>query len=360
MADRYWVGGNDVWNGTDGLKWSATSGGAGGAVRPGTGDIARFDANSGAAAVTTGTAINVSGMNFTGFTGSLTITNATQISGLDGLIGAATATLTLSNTFTFSNTTGGGNWVPITTNGMAMTAGSNAEIRINGAGGEFQLGSDLNVGHLLFTNGTFSAGTYNITVGDVALGSGTKTVGMGSGSWTVGDGATGTKWNMDTNKTNLTLECETSTLIISNGSAACTISPDSSQNLSTVDFRGTGVITVNKGISTAFSAPGFIFNADCQVKFQSAVQYTVYKLRSLATSGHQAIITATSAGSAALFALSTISPIANYVTEYMSMKDVNVNSGGPWYCPNSTNVSGNTNVIFGFPDPGVMLIREQM
>jgi hypothetical protein len=32
MADRYWVGGTDTWNGTALLKWSTTSGGVGGAV----------------------------------------------------------------------------------------------------------------------------------------------------------------------------------------------------------------------------------------------------------------------------------------------------------------------------------------
>lgn len=46
MADRYWVGGGTTGLWTDTTNWSATSGGAGGASVPGTGDNITFDTNS--------------------------------------------------------------------------------------------------------------------------------------------------------------------------------------------------------------------------------------------------------------------------------------------------------------------------
>lgn len=47
MADRYWVGGTDNWDGTAGTKWATVSGGGGGASVPTTSDDVYFDGNSG-------------------------------------------------------------------------------------------------------------------------------------------------------------------------------------------------------------------------------------------------------------------------------------------------------------------------
>jgi hypothetical protein len=46
MADRFWVGGTGNWRSDSTTNWSATSGGAGGASTPGSGDNVFFDANS--------------------------------------------------------------------------------------------------------------------------------------------------------------------------------------------------------------------------------------------------------------------------------------------------------------------------
>jgi len=42
MANRYWVGGSDQWNGTAGTKWALTSGGAGGQTVPTSADDVFF------------------------------------------------------------------------------------------------------------------------------------------------------------------------------------------------------------------------------------------------------------------------------------------------------------------------------
>ena len=72
MADRYWVGGTDNWDGNVGTKWSTTSGGAGGASIPTFADDVYFDAASGAVTVTVpGNSVSFRNLNCTGFTGSL-------------------------------------------------------------------------------------------------------------------------------------------------------------------------------------------------------------------------------------------------------------------------------------------------
>lgn len=60
MADRYWVGGNGTWNGTNTTNWSTTSGGSGGASVPTALDAVYFDNNSG---TTSTTALVASGYN---------------------------------------------------------------------------------------------------------------------------------------------------------------------------------------------------------------------------------------------------------------------------------------------------------
>jgi hypothetical protein len=50
MPDRYWVGGNGTWNGTNTTNWSATSGGAGGASVPTSADNVFINAASGPSA----------------------------------------------------------------------------------------------------------------------------------------------------------------------------------------------------------------------------------------------------------------------------------------------------------------------
>jgi len=74
MADRYWVGGTNTWNGTAGTKWATTSGGAGGAAVPTSSDDVFFDANSGVVTVTVSGSPACRHLNFTGFPSGAAIT----------------------------------------------------------------------------------------------------------------------------------------------------------------------------------------------------------------------------------------------------------------------------------------------
>lgn len=53
MANRFWVGGTGTWDASSTANWSTTTGGASGASAPTSGDVALFDANSGAGTCTT-------------------------------------------------------------------------------------------------------------------------------------------------------------------------------------------------------------------------------------------------------------------------------------------------------------------
>lgn len=95
---RYWVGGTGTWNGTAGVKWSATSGGAGGAAVPAATDDVFFDAASGSGTVTvSGATAECKNLNFTGFTGTFKTVFSMEISG----------NLTLGAAMTIDQTSGG-------------------------------------------------------------------------------------------------------------------------------------------------------------------------------------------------------------------------------------------------------------
>lgn len=100
MALRYWVGGTANWDATAGTKWSATSGGAGGASVPTVADDVFFDGNSGTGTVTLTAATTVGTINFTGYTGTFRF-GASLASG-DTTLGAGT-TYTTNATVTSYN-----------------------------------------------------------------------------------------------------------------------------------------------------------------------------------------------------------------------------------------------------------------
>ena len=161
MADRYWVGGAGTWDSSTTTRWSATSGGAGGASAPTSADNVFFNVNS-----------NVGTGAFTVTLGSGAVCNNITISGLDGTMtlafggNALTVFGSWSNQATLFNTSGtfaqlifdgATTGKTISTNGIVI----NASVYINNAGGAWTLGSALNLGvnTLFIDSGSFSTGT---------------------------------------------------------------------------------------------------------------------------------------------------------------------------------------------------------
>jgi hypothetical protein len=146
MADRYWVGGTATWDNTAGTKWATTSGGAGGASVPFTGDDVYFDAASGAVTVTTGATVYARSLSFAGFTGTFAGANALVVTGSLTLGASMTRTytgpITLNSTLT-TNT--------VTSNGIALAN----QLQFTG-GGKWTLQDALSnpTGYTFLTSGT--------------------------------------------------------------------------------------------------------------------------------------------------------------------------------------------------------------
>lgn len=93
MAARYWVEPTGTWDGTAGTKWSATSGGPGGASAPTAADDVFFDAASGAAVVTLAAGAVARSIDCTGFTGTLSHSSAFTLVLGDATAGAGNSAL---------------------------------------------------------------------------------------------------------------------------------------------------------------------------------------------------------------------------------------------------------------------------
>lgn len=169
MPDRYWVGGTASWDGTAGTKWSATSGGPGGASVPTTADDVFFtNLSTGTCTIATGNT-GARSINCTGFAGTITGTPAITVAGSVTLVAAMTYTHTGTMTFSGTGT--------LTTAGKAFSG-----VTVNGAGITLTLGDALNVGGriVVVTNGTFTTGNFSVTGGALSsTNSNTRTINLG-------------------------------------------------------------------------------------------------------------------------------------------------------------------------------------
>jgi len=173
MANRFWVGGTDTWNSTAGSKWSTTSGGAGGSSVPGTGDVALFDANSGASTVTVDSpngagVVTVQTITLTGFTGTLDFaTNDNNVTCSVGGVGGTSGAFTLNMGDGTWNMTGTGASVWTLHNGMTLNAGASTLNILSTSTG---------------ANVNFANKTYNIVTVSVTNASGGQVNSQGSGT----------------------------------------------------------------------------------------------------------------------------------------------------------------------------------
>lgn len=125
MAARFWVpGGTGIWTAIDTLNWSATSGGAGGASVPGSGDTATFDGSSGGGTVTVGYDPSVISITGGAFTGTLDFSTSNPTMQTFSFSGAGTRTLNYGSgnwTVTGNNTTV---WTTQTTTNLTTVVGT--------------------------------------------------------------------------------------------------------------------------------------------------------------------------------------------------------------------------------------------
>lgn len=131
MTAKFWVGGTGTWDNATTTHWSLSTGGAGGAAVPVTGDTVTLDAASGGGIVSV--SATISGLSLTSiatgaFTGTLDFSSGNPnltITGSPGFAanGSGTQTINLgSGTFTINN--GGGTIADFTNTNLTLNAGT--------------------------------------------------------------------------------------------------------------------------------------------------------------------------------------------------------------------------------------------
>ena len=199
MADRYWVGGNGTWNGTNTTNWSATSGGPGGASVPTALDAVFFNTSSG----TSGNTVTVATVNPTCFSlsqtsGSPAINgNGTTISIGDSVgrgTGSGTVT-TAGSFFGFSSINLYGNTVAPASSISITSTNSSGFLSL--VGGLFNLTSNLSSNDLrvfLYNNASLNLASRTVTVDLISVDPGGSLDLTGSSvttkTWTLNSGVT--------------------------------------------------------------------------------------------------------------------------------------------------------------------------
>ena len=351
MADLYWVGGTDDWNGTAGLKWSLLSGGVGGAPEPTAADDVHFDGPSGAVTVTVATSTRpCRSINFTGFTGTFAGSVGLDIG--DATVGHFTlgSGMTWTNTglLTFVSTTGTNN---LTFNGVTITA----TLRFNGAAGIWSFqdaltqvtgnpgGENIRVGQ-----GTLNTNGYTITTDAMfrhtALDAGYTAV-TNLGASIINITSYNTVFQVNIVFGTSTFNAETSTINITDASANVKTFTGGGATYYNVAYTGGGSGRCDISGSNTFN----ILTLGAPKSYRIAAGTTQTILTSFvlqSSSGNVITIDTNSGGSAA-----TISKAAGTViADYLSLKDSAATGGATFYAGvNSTNVSGNSGWIFAGP-----------
>lgn len=199
MPDRYWVSSVAAnWDGTAGSKWSATSGGPGGASVPTTADDVFFNASSTRnCTIATGNT-GARSINCTGYAQILTGTAPITVAG--------SITLAAAMSYTHTGT------VTITGTGTLTTAGKTfSGVVVDGVGITVTLGSALSIATraLTVTQGTFDTANFAVTAGSLSSNnSNTRTITLGSSTVTLASTllmgtTTGLTFNAGTSQINL-------------------------------------------------------------------------------------------------------------------------------------------------------------
>jgi hypothetical protein len=339
--DMFWIdedGGN--WNAT--TSWSSSSGDGSNSLVPLPQDTAKFDANS----ITSG---------------SRTITlNLATICSIDCTNLANTPAMALSQAVNsygslklVSGMTLSGNygWNFIGRGSHTIDCGGKTlySLTVDARGGTYTLAANLiyNSGQTFtLTSGTFDAETFNVTGGKFsAAGAVTRTLNMGSGNtWTMQ--SSNYVWSAG-NLTGLTLNCETSTIKLTDNSGtykefdgAATITYYKLW-IAVQGSGDVGLIRANTFNEIKIDAPN---HADCEIKFganQTVANFVAsgnssYKINIRSdTPGTQRTLTKTGGGT--------------ITCDYMDIKDSVGSPASTWYATNSTDSGNNSGWTFGAP-----------
>ena len=261
-------------------------------------------------------------LDYTGFTGTgnLGLTSYGSVT-----LGASMTVPATSTVLTFAATSG---TQQLTTNSVAL----DQPITVDGAGGTLELQDALVTGAtraITLTNGTLDANNQNITMGEFALGSGTKTLTMGSGTWTI----QGASWDADTNSAGLTINPDTS--VISMTSASAHTFAGGSQTYYNLNVGGTGDLTI-EGDNTFNEISDSV---DGSTVYFTAGSTTITNAFTVdGASGNLILLRSTTPGSVWFLEQST----GAVSVAYVDIQDSDASGGATFQCINGVNSGNNT------------------
>lgn len=348
MAARFWVGGSGTWDTLSTANWSATSGGASGALAPTILDAVTFDANSGSGTCTTAAGSTCSTLTFNSATVGLTLGANHTMSGQ--------FTLTSGNLSLQSFTLTCGKFNSQNSNVRSINFG-NGNITITGNNSTIFTTStptNLTVTGTALVNATYSGaiGTRTITPGLINTSTTQISVNVSAGSDIVTSAGTPAFNNLNftgfsgtlnntarTIRGNLTIS---SGMTLAAGSLVTTFSETSgtqaiTTNNKTIDFpltfNGVGGTFAFQDALTQGSTRAFtITNGTVQLK--AGVTSTVGSLTTSTT--NQKFLQSTLASSQA-----TLSQASGTVSVgYLTIKDINASGGATF---NAFTVNSNVN-----------------
>lgn len=277
-------------------------------------------------------------LDFTGFAGTWALGSfASTYRG--GLILNSTLTIDSgTNTTQTFNATGGPNQINL----FGKTI--NAPVTFNGVGGSWQFTGPFAISsgrRLTLTNGTLDASGQNVSIGDFALGAGTKTLTIGSGTWSVLSG----NFDGNTNVTGLTVSPATG--VISMNSASAKIFAGGGKTWPTLNQGGAGALTIQ--LSNTFAN---ITNTvqPVTITFAAGTTQTVAAFGVSGTSGNLVTLNSSTPGSRA-----TLSDSDGFISvSFTSIQDILATGGALWDAPQTSgNVDAGNNVGWNFGLPFV-------
>ena len=289
-----------------------------------------------------GSTPGIRNLDFTGFSGSCTLSGFTTLV-YGNLTLSATATYPASTgTMQFAATSSG---KTITTNGKTL----DFAVAFNGVGGTWALQDALTMGSsrtLTHTNGTINLNGKTLTVGTAyTTATGTKNLTFNSGTLICPTAATTAFNNAVPTGFTTTAGTGTGTISMTAATAKTFVGGGSTFNC-TLNQGGAGALTIT-GANTFNNITNTVQPAS--VLFTAGTTNTFSNFNLNGTAGNLITIASVTA------ATHTLSKSSGTVScDYLSITNSIATGGAAWYAGvNSTNVSGNTGWIFAAPGGGV-------
>lgn len=322
----------------------------------GTSSLVANDA-SGLARVLTGNSASINHLAVTAGTGTVTLTdmnvndldwtgfNGTWNDGALTVRGSATLDVGMSvssgaSTLTFAATSGP---ETINMNGLQF----NRPVIFSGVGGSWQLLSDLNMSGaslrtLTLTNGDLDANGFDVTAGVFSSSNANNRVlSMGEGTWTMM--GTGTVWDLSTS-TNMTLNSETSAIVINDASASSKTFAGGGQTYNFLQLTGAGSGSFDITGSNTFT--NFVLDTPPHtLRFTAGTTTTFTNGPTLSgTAGNLNVLNSITAAQHTL----SYSGVGTLSYQYLDVNYSNATPASTWYC-DDTCINGGFNTGWVFP-----------